>query len=339
MLIILFGSTVEEGKWSREYFENLGFELIQKYNYVPNDFVMQERFGKRKRATKEDVLKCDFVYENNGMLVGFNKEQIIDAVRGRRRCFLTTSSTSIDFIRQIKAAYGDYVTVIGTYIDEQTLEKLFEALPDISSEELKRRIATGKTVKQNLLEDRKLFDDIVIYGGEDSIFNYDALFLQYEYILKKAEKREKELNDKMYIEMPYTGSEDYVFISYSHSDIEQVFPILRKLQLAGCRIWYDEGIVGGENWRKILASKIESESCKNFVVFSSSNSTVSRHVQAEIYAALDCDKKITTVRLDTSKFELDTEMYLKTYQNLYISDSNIEQKLLKSMVKTVKKEI
>ena len=105
----------------------------------------------------------------------------------------------------------------------------------------------------------------------------------------------------------YGSMQDYVFISYSHSDIEQVFPILRKLQLAGCRIWYDEGIAGGENWRKILASKIESESCKNFVVFSSSNSTVSRHVQAEIYAALDCDKKITTVRLDTSKFELDTE--------------------------------
>lgn len=336
MLFILFGSTVEMGRWSRRYFENQQFEIIYKYNYIPDNSVMQDRFGKWKKSSKEKVLECDFIYETNGILLGFNKEQIMDAVRGYKRCLLTISSATIDFIRQIKAAYGDYVTVIGTYIDERTLRRLFEALPDITSEELKRRTITGGMVKKNLLEDRKLFDDIVIYGGEDSAFNYESLSVQYGYILEKAEKREKELNDKMYVEMPYTGNENYIFVSYAHLDMERIFPILRKLQLAGCRIWYDEGISGGENWRKILASKIQSDQCRNFVLFSSSNSTRSRHVQAEINAALNCDKKIITVRLDDSKFGLDTEMYLLTYQILFASDSNIEEELLHSIEETVK---
>ncbi|MCR5161423.1 MAG: hypothetical protein K6C06_06585, partial [Lachnospiraceae bacterium] len=117
MLAILFGSTVQMAKRSREYFREKGFEVIQKYHYVPEDFVLISRFDQRRADPLEKVKECDFIYENSGMLVGFKKEQIIDAVRGRKKCLLTASSDTIDFIRQIKAAYGDYVTVIGTYID------------------------------------------------------------------------------------------------------------------------------------------------------------------------------------------------------------------------------
>ena len=201
MLFILFGSTVEMGKRSRDFFINNGFELIQKYHYVPDDFVMQERFGERNRVTKDTVLNCDFIYEHNGMLVGFDKKQIIDAVRGRKKCLLTTSAHTIDFIRQIKAAYGEYVTVIGTYIDEQTLNTMFASLPNVSYEEILRRINTGNQIKKCLINERKLFDSIVIYGGDHSTFNFDALVVQYKHLIEKAEKREKELNDKMYVEM------------------------------------------------------------------------------------------------------------------------------------------
>lgn len=336
MLFILFGSTVEMGKRSRDFFINNGFELIQKYHYVPDDFVMQERFGERNRVTKDTVLNCDFIYEHNGMLVGFDKKQIIDAVRGRKKCLLTTSAHTIDFIRQIKAAYGEYVTVIGTYIDEQTLNTMFASLPNVSYGEILRRINTGNQIKKCLINERKLFDSIVIYGGENSTFNFDALVVQYKHLIEKAEKREKELNDKMYVEMPYAGNDNYIFVSYSHSDIEIVFPVLRKLQLNGCRIWYDEGINGGENWRKILASKIQSENCKDFLLFSSNNSTNSRHVKAEINAALNCDKKITTIKTDDATFDIDIEMYLQTYQCLFTGESNFHEKLFKSVDSSVR---
>lgn len=337
MLVILFGSTVEMGKWSRQYFIDNDFELIPKYNYIPDDFALPARFGKRSETTKEAVLKCDFIYENNGMLVGFNKEQIIDAVRGRKKCLITTSSNTIDFIRQIKAAYGEYVTVIGTYIDDRTLRDMFEALPGVTNEELRRRIETGVQIKKSILADRKLFDYIVMYGGEESPFNYESLKVQFDFMMACAEHREKELNDKMYVEMPYSGGENYIFVSYSHSDIGRVFPVLHKLQLAGYRIWYDEGINGVENGRKILASKMQDNKCKDFLLFASESSIQSRHVRAEINLALDLDKKITTVRLDDSKFGSDLEMYLSTYQYLSAGDDKtFDDKIIKAMDDTTR---
>lgn len=331
MLFILFGSTAEMGLKSREYFIDNGFELIEKYNYVPDGFPLRERFGKRNTAAKTTVLKCDFVYENNGMLVGFNKEQILDAVRGSRRCLLTTSSETMDFIKQIKAAYGDYITVIGSYIDETALRHIFSELPDMTPDELETRIATSQLIKQQILDNYDLFDEIVIYGGEDSLFNYGAMCMQYRSIIAQAEVREKKLNDKNYVELPYSGSDEYVFVSYSHNDKEKVFPILANLQRAGCRIWYDEGIKGGENWRKIMASKIDSQKCVNVLLFSSENAVASIHVCAEINATLNCEKKIITVRFDDSRFTLDLEMYLRSLQMLEFSDAGFDEKLVESI--------
>lgn len=337
MLVILYGTTVEMGKKSRQYFLDRGFEYIQKYHYVPDDFALQTRFGKRRESTKEEALNCDFVYENNGMFVGFREKQIIDAVRGRKKCLLTASSQTLDFIRQIKAAYGDYVTVIGTYIDDRTLKKMFEALPGMTPEEQKRRIEMGVQIKKSIVTDRKLFDFIVMYGGEDSPFNYEALNVQYDYILERAERREKELNNKMYVEIPYTGGENYIFVSYSHADAEKVFSILHTLQFAGYRIWYDEGVQGGENWRKIIASKIQDTKCKDFLLFSSEHSTESRHVKAEINLALNLDKKITTVRLDGATFDMDLEMYLTNGHYLVVRENRtFDEEIVRAMDDTTR---
>ena len=164
VLFLIFG-------WGRNGFGN-GFG---GGSGIPDNFALPARFGKRLEASKEKVMSCDFIYENNGMLVGFNKEQIMDAVRGRKKCLITTSSSTIDFIRQIKAAYGEYVTVIGTYIDDRTLKILFESLPGVTDEELRRRIATGIQIKKSILADRKLFDYIVMYGGDNSVFNIASI--------------------------------------------------------------------------------------------------------------------------------------------------------------------
>ena len=37
----------------------------------------------------------------------------------------------------------------------------------------------------------------------------------------------------------YTGDEPYLFVSYSHRDVEQVYPILDALYDRKYRIWYD----------------------------------------------------------------------------------------------------
>lgn len=52
----------------------------------------------------------------------------------------------MDFIKQIKAAYGDYITVIGSYTDETTLQHIFSELPGVTSDELETRIATSHLI-------------------------------------------------------------------------------------------------------------------------------------------------------------------------------------------------
>ena len=55
---------------------------------------------------------------------------------------------------------------------------------------------------------------------------------------------------------PYEGNEPYVFISYSHQDIERVMPILRRLNAEGFRIWYDDGIDPGTEWPESIAAQL-----------------------------------------------------------------------------------
>lgn len=336
MLVILYGLTADFGKQSREHFRKRGYEEITKYYWLPPDFALRERFGSRPLSPKEVVLACDFIYENNGMLVGFNKEQIINAVRGRKNCLLTASAAAIDFMRQIRAAYGEYVTIAGAYIDETVLRRMYEALPEMTPDELERRLETGRDIKRSLLRDRKLFDYFVIYGGESSPFDMSSIAVQYDYILERCARVEMQLNSRMYVELPYTGNEPYIFVSYSHQDISQVFPVLRSLQLSGCRVWYDEGIGGGENWRRIVGSKIQSDKNHCFLLFSSASSAHSNNVIAETNLALLVGKKIITVRLDDARFYPDLEKDLSQLQYLSSSDPRFPEKLLASVGDSVR---
>ncbi len=324
MLIVLYGITAKMGHISRQYFTSQGFETIEKLNYIPQDSVLQTYHGERKRAAKEEVLACTYRYESEGMLIGFREEQITDAVRGRKKCLLTLSSSDVKFLRYIKELHGDYVTVIGAYIDDRSLEMLTRELSGISEREVAARLGIGQIIKENLIRERSLFDEIVIYGGEDSLFNGDALCNQYAHMIEKAERREKLLNDRTYVELPYSGNKDYIFASYAHADWERVSPVLSMLQRSSCRIWYDRGILVGEEWRAMIAAKIQG--CKQFFLFSSENAVRSDHIKAEINAALKCEKKIITIRLDKAEFELRHEMYLANYQNLFLGEPDFDSK-------------
>lgn len=99
----------------------------------------------------------------------------------------------------------------------------------------------------------------------------------------------------------------------------------------------EAGLFSGENWRKIIASKIKENKCKEFLLFAFANSTQSRHVRAELNLALDLDKKITTIRLDGAKFGSDLEMYLSTYQYLQASDDRVfDEKIIKALSDTTR---
>lgn len=200
--------------------------------------------------------------------------------------------------------------------------------------EVTTRISSNLLMQRLFLENRQAFDEIVIYSGESAVYDLKGLEVQYDSIISKRRKIQKMLNDKKYVEIPYSGNEPFVFVSYAHDDIETVYQILSMLQRNSCRVWYDDGIAGSTNWRKIIASKIKT--AQAVILFSSKAASVSEHVEAEINCAFMCKKPIYTVRLDDSVFELAYEMYLSVNQMLSVNMDDFENRLIGTLPKNIR---
>lgn len=346
MLFILFGGTLETGFRSRCIFRELGFEIINKYNYVSGDSAVSREnyrnpsgkykdwFDDKVYVDREELAACDFRYGLNGVLVGFNQQQIMDAIHGVKDCLITLAASGIDFIAQIKKAYGDYVTVINLFIDDICYERLVSSQPGITGEERQARLDAGTTMKQIYMKYYNLFDSVVLYTGEDSFYDYKSLAVQYTQVVEKRKRVEEILNSQKYVELPYTGSEPYVFVSYSHSDRDSVYPELAMLQRNGFRIWYDEGIEGGENWRVILRNKIKNSAV--VLLFSSADAACSRSVGREITTAQNFEIPIITVRLDGSSMDPDDETVISQYQMLRVDSPDFEEKVVRALPETTR---
>lgn len=334
MFIIVYGLLGKVGKETRSFFASQNFQILEKVRYESEKAKTISRFETRTTTSEDVVNLSDFIYEANGIKVGFNKQQILDAVHGKRNVFTTISTNNIDFLKQIKKAYGDYVTIIYAYIDDYTLKNILQSFIDIGKEEFNQRISTGNIVKQTFLQNNSFFDEIVIYSGEDSIFNLDSLFVQYKNIISVSKNKENKMNSQRIVELPYVGNLDYLFVSYSHQDKKIVEPILFMLQRNGYRIWYDEGLSGGENWKKVIKDKIKH--CKNFMIFSSKNSVKSDDVKIEIITADIFEKKIINVQCDESKFSGTYENCLHSLHAISYNSPNIEDELCTSLDGSIK---
>lgn len=328
MLLVLYGATAYMGYCSRNYLVNKGYEAIEKKTFYPNDAGLMLPYMRRKQYTQKEVADSDFAYESNGRMIGFDRNQIIDSVRGRKNSVLTISIQNSDFLvaflKDIRATYGEYVNVVYAYLDSATGNET-AAFSDISSEEYAARLEMNANIKQFFTENRELFDDVVIYGGRDSVFGLDFLYKQYDLILGRLQKKEKLLNSKMYVELPYSGSKPYLFVSYSHKDTQKVVPILSEMQRRGYRIWFDEGINCGDNWMKLISSKVEN--CKNFLCFISENSVTSTEVRAEVTGARLKKIPIINIRENDAAFPFDIEMYISQFHILSYPDEDLCAKL------------
>lgn len=124
----------------------------------------------------------------------------------------------------------------------------------------------------------------------------------------------------------YEGSEPYIFASYTHKDKAEVYKILKKLNMEGFKIWYDEGIPLSTEWANIIGQKLIG--CKIFLSFVSSNVNDSNNTQDEIHLAINENKKYVAVYLEKCdlipglkmrmrriqgilKYEMETEWFYK----------------------------
>lgn len=80
----------------------------------------------------------------------------------------------------------------------------------------------------------------------------------------------------------YAGDGNYVFISYSRKDKNIVYADLLEMNRLGVRFWYDDGIAAGENWREVVANKINSPKCVGVIFYLSKNTLFSEAIEAEI---------------------------------------------------------
>lgn len=324
MLIILIGATLDVSSQSRQYFENKGYEYIQKYNFLPEDSISEHYDNRYQYHSKEVVEACNLTYPVHGGLTGFNRKQVIDAVRGRSNALLTASPDNLEFAKELKDAFGEYVQLIYLYIDKNSLEiitrKHIKAQNDIE-----KRLKKGADLRSLFCSERSLFNNVVIYE-ENGEFDFSALYNQFDKIIEDAETLQTLLNKTSFVDFPYKGNEPYIFVSYSHQDEKTVSTVLSALQRHGFRIWFDEGIHAGASWREVIGEKICG--CTSFLLFSSKDAVESNEVRVELDASLSQGQKPLTVRLDETKFPFGYEMYLCKYQNLSVKDKNLIPKLI-----------
>ncbi len=343
MLFILFGGTLETGYRSRTFFRRKGFEVVRKYNYVEEKSaifagqyknpqgVYKDWFNDKVYVTKEEYAKCNFKYGLDGVALGFNRQQIMDAIQGTVDRILTVGASAIEFMEQLKKAYGNYVTLIYLYVEDSCYEKMVSAQPGISDEEREIRIAAGKKMQQVYLKYCRLFDEVVIYTGEGTVFDDQAVADQFDEIIKRRKKVELALNEKQYVQLPYVGSEPYIFVCYSHGNKDQVDPVLGMLQRKGYRIWYDEGISGGASWRLMIKDRIKHAEC--VLLFSSEESVRSVSIAIEITTACNFEVPVVCVSLDGAEFDETIEEEINQDQKVELGEDpgTFENKIIKTL--------
>lgn len=79
---------------------------------------------------------------------------------------------------------------------------------------------------------------------------------------------------------------NFLFVSYSHRDIDSVREDVCALQAMGARIWFDENMRIGDNWQTIAKEKIGHPNCKGVIFYNSAASFLSDAVLLERQEAI-----------------------------------------------------
>ena len=112
--------------------------------------------------------------------------------------------------------------------------------------------------------------------------------------------------------VPYEGKEKYVFISYCHEDEWRVYPILEEMARRGCRLWYDKGIVAGDEWPDVIAQHLLG--CEVCLFLLSPAYVNSNNCRQEQTYAVTHQKKILCVRLEETALPIGMQMQLSRSQ-------------------------
>jgi hypothetical protein len=130
----------------------------------------------------------------------------------------------------------------------------------------------------------------------------------------------------------YRGAKPYIFTSYSHKNMREVFGILRKLADSRYRIWYDEGVEPGNEWPEEVGRALMGSNL--FMVFMSAAASNSRNVRNEINLASSENKNILVIFLQPTtlsegmKLQIGTVQYMNKHE---MGEGEFIEKLKKTL--------
>lgn len=114
---------------------------------------------------------------------------------------------------------------------------------------------------------------------------------------------------------PYSGTEGFIFISYSHRDAEEAMEIISRLMENGFRVWYDEGIDPGSEWDENIADHINR--CDTVLALMSANYLKSDNCKDELNFARDLNKDRLLVYLENIQLPPGMAMRLNRLQAIH----------------------
>ncbi|MBQ8233015.1 MAG: FHA domain-containing protein [Lachnospiraceae bacterium] len=107
-------------------------------------------------------------------------------------------------------------------------------------------------------------------------------FFNLEKYMEQLEKSTSILQCES-VPVPDIGeNQNYIFISYAHSDYKKVYADLAVMYHAGVRFWYDRGLNAGKNWDNEVKERISSPKCSGVIFFLSESLFLSRSANMEI---------------------------------------------------------
>lgn len=142
---------------------------------------------------------------------------------------------------------------------------------------------------------------------------------------KKSEPEFKQVQTKF---EAYTGAEPYLFVSYSHRDVNQVYPVLDALYDCKYRLWYDESCENGNDFRDELRHRIEK--AEAVLLFVSKNSMNSPFCGMEVIVARENKKRLYPIYLDDA--DVPPAFALLLANTHHGTTENLE-KLIKSLIR------
>ena len=100
----------------------------------------------------------------------------------------------------------------------------------------------------------------------------------------------------LHVRSPNDPHEPFVFVCYSHEDLERIESLIGLLNADGIQLWIDRGIRAGTFWRNEIAEALDRAT--HLLFFVSRASLDSEHCEGEVLDSLNQRKTVIPVFLD-----------------------------------------